>query len=392
MWLGVKKREIVYALFFLLVVTFSCSKPPKEETANDFRLNIQLNSEQIRTFYEEPTGDALFNRAIVCESNGGQVILAPDKQNHQILFYRATGGRAFKKIQLELEGPNGVKQISNFQYKNDTLYVVDSFAYTLVLFNDQGESIRRIKLINPFLPISILPRYFSKSEMIIRDGKVFILGDADVNISDRKSKAESKSLIEVDISSGEIKNHFALPKLLRDDLWMINQHFFSATNINDSIWVYSYDLSDSLYLYTLGSDLPIGKSASSLYHNELKAWGRMDSNSPEAYKYYLANTSYFTVIYDPWRNFIYRLVQHPNESAIVEEDLDKMWDREFSLMVLDMNMHVLSERRFKKDEGILRIPLVDSAGFWMAYSDSETREIEGVVKFIKIDFQDIDEL
>ena len=387
-----KKREIVYALLILLGLISSCSKPHKEEIANDFRLNILLNSEQIRTFYEEPTGDALFNRAIVCESNEGQVILAPDKQNHQILFYRTTGGRAFKRIQLELEGPNGVKQISNFQYKNDTLYVVDAFAYTLVLFNNQGESIQRIKLINPFLPISILPRYFSKSEMIIRNGKVFILGDADVNISDRKSKAESKSLIEVDISTEKVKNYFDLPKLLRDDLWMINQHFFSAANINDSSWVYSYDLSDSLYLYTLGSDLPVGRNAPSLYHNELKSWGRMDSNSPEAYKYYLANTSYFTVIYDPWQNLIYRLVQHPNESAIAEQNLDKMWDREFSLMVLDMNMHVLSERRFKKDEGILRIPLVDSEGLWMAYSDSETREVEGVVKFIKIELQNVNEL
>ena len=379
-------RQLIFWTSCCLFIT-SCANHEPSVKNEVFSHEIIINNDNIRYFNEGVTGDVLFNRAVTSELNSSTIILAPDKQNHQLLFFETSGGGSFKKVQLELEGPNGVRQISNFQFKNDTLYVVDSFAYALVLFDDKGKALKRIKLINPELPVSILPRYFSKSEMVIDNGKVFILGDADVNISDSKSKEKSKSLIEVDVFSGEIKNHFDLPDILKKDLWMINQHFFTAAKIGDSSWVYSYDLSDSLYVYTLGDNSPRAVKATSSYHKPLKVWGKRDSNSPDAYNYYLSNTSYFLVLYDDYRHLIYRLVQHPNERALSEGNLDQMWDREFSLMVLDMDFNILAERLFHSEDNLLRIPIVDEEGLWVAVSDSTTRESEGITKFIQLNLK-----
>lgn len=377
-------RFLIYWSFsYLFIVSCSNHEPNKDDRIFSYKINIV--ADKVRYFNEGETGDVLFNRAVVSELDNSSLILAPDKQSHQILFFEASGGESFKTIQLELEGPNGVKQISNFQFENDTLYVVDSFAYALVLFDGKGKALKRIKLINPELPVAILPRYFSKSEMVIDNGTVFILGDADVNISDSKSKVKSKSLIEVDILSGKIKNHFDLPDILKKDLWMINQHFFTAARISDSSWVYSYDLSDSLYLYTLGDNSPKAFRAASLYHKPLKPWGKRDSNSTDAYRYYLNNTSYFMVLYDEYRQLIYRFVQHPNEKALSDGDINQMWVRDFTLMVLDMDFNILAERLFQSEVNVLRIPIVDEDGLWLAVSDSSTRKSEEITKFIQLD-------
>ena len=366
------------------MLLFSCSseKPLKIEENSKYSIEV---SDVLRKYYYDDQSYPLFGRSKSFITKDTSLIVAPDKKNHAIDFYSSKGGEALMSLELDLEGPEGVSKISNVQFKNDTLFIVDAFAYQLVLFDLKGKVIRRIKLIDPEKPFTILPRYFANSEMNVIGEHVYFIGDADLNVSNKKTYKNSKTLISVDLSNGRISYHFGLPDILTENYWVINQYFFSATNVDPNTWVYAYDLSDSIYIYKLNSREVERVHAPSKFHKELPKWNKKDLNSEDAYKYYLSQTSYYKIVYDPYRKYYYRFVNHPNQSAVLEGNLDDMWIRDYSVMVLDSNFNLLTERVFERDEGISQVEVINEDGFWQPLIESGKRDIEGIKTYVKLE-------
>ncbi|MFY0593376.1 DUF4221 family protein [Roseivirga sp.] len=342
-------------------------------------------SDEVRQYTYDDMSYPIFTRAKTVKIENESIIIAPDKRNHAIDFYKSTGGSAFKTIELTLEGPNSVSQISNFQYSNGLLYIVDAFKYELVIFDSRVQAIQRIKLIDPEKPFSMLPRYFTNSEMTIVKNRVYFIADADLNLSDKKGLKKSRTLLEVNLENGSIQYHFGVPELLLTDHWVINQHFFSATNVDSLTWVYSFDLSDSIFINRIGIDKPKRVYAPSRYAKELQKWNKKDLNSKEAYQYYYQQTSYFKIVFDPFRKYFYRFVHHPNERAILSGDNENLWDQDYSIMVMDKDFKILGERIFRRDK-VPSVEIIDEDGLWLPYLDSAVENREGIKKFVRVDF------
>lgn len=378
-------RIVYFALFFSIYLTMisGCDRRIAEKELAVDLVDIVL-SDDIRQYMYDDISYPTFTRAKTIEIEGESIIIAPDRRNHAIDFYKSKGGGAFRTIELSLEGPNGVSQISNFQYSDDTLFVVDAFKYELVLFDTNGQAIRRIKLIDVEKPFTMLPRYFTGAEMSIINGHVLFIADADLNLSDKYGLKQSKTLLDVTIETGVIEYHFGIPEILLNDHWVINQHFFSATNVDSVTWVYSFDLSDSLFIYRIGIDKPQRVYAPSKYAKELKKWNKRDLNSKEAYQYYYKQTSYYKVVYDPYKKYYYRFVHHPNERAILAGDNENLWDQDYSIMVIDQNFRVLGEKLFERDK-LPSVEIVDMDGLWLPLLDSVVQNSEGVKKFVKVE-------
>lgn len=378
-------RILCFAPFFgiYLTVLSGCTQRKADKELPIDLVDIVM-SDDVRQYMYDDKSYPTFTRAKTIDIEGESIIIAPDRRNHAIDFYKSTGGTAFRSIELALEGPNGVSQISNFQYNVDTLYVVDAFKYELVLIDNNGQVIRRIKLIDAEKPFTMLPRYFTGAEMNIINGHVLFIADADLSLSDKEGLKKSRTLLDVSIETGVIKYHFGVPEILLNDHWVINQHFFSATNVDSVTWVYSFDLSDSLFIYRKGIDTPQRVYAPSKYGKELKKWNKRGLNSKEAYEYYYKQTSYFKVVYDPYRKYFYRFVHHPNERAILAGDKENLWDQDYSIMVIDQNFNVLGEKLFERDK-VPSVEIIDRDGLWLPFLDSLVENNEGVKKFVKVE-------
>ena len=380
-------RSSLYLLFIGVIVSITnCDNSSDFSDSEESVFDLVVNPSQTKTFLYDEESNPVFSFLKNFVDAGEPLVLMPDKRNHTIEFYDAEGGLPIRSIKLDFQGPDGVSQISNFHYHNDSLFVIDAFKYKIVMFDMEGKAIQRYNLFNQELPFTVLPRYFMTSQMAKEGNSLFFIGDPDLNINEKSTYAQARTLVELDLLSGELTYHAPVPNILVDDYWVINQHFFDATKFSSDSWVYSFDLSDSLFIHNTRGGIET-KLARSKYHKSLKRWGKKDLNSEKAYRYYLSQTSYWKVIYNPFQEVFYRFVKHPNENAILEGNLDRMWARDFSIMVLDKGFNVLAERKFEIGEMIGSITILDESGLWLSYTDS-TITTDGVKKYVHLKLQE----
>ena len=372
-----------------MISFWSCDKPEStyQHVSDALSKELKIDPFFIREFLFDSKSYPLFNRAKVIEQNKKEFIIVPDKKGHAIDFYNDEGGYPEKTINLSLEGPNGVSQISNFQVQENRLYILDAFKYELVVLDLNSVVKDRIRLTSSSQNFTILPRYFTRAELNIVKNKAYFIGDADLNLNEKKRYRNSKLLIEVNLNTKEVVYRFEVPNILVEHHWIINQHFHFGTMVNDTTWAFNVDPTDSLYIYTIGTDKYKAYYLPSKYREPLKYWNKKDLNSQNAYKYYYKTSSYLDLIYDKHRELYYRYVEHPNRKGVLENDLDQMMIRYYSLMVIDKDFNLLAETSFDHNSTPL-VPILTKDGLLHPTINELDPTPEGTVRFIRLNLVD----
>jgi len=333
-----KFNKTAFLSFAFLIIGSACSQKgdtksvekdlsDKVEVNFDFQDKIDFNYEIRPNFEFSQTLDS-------------HMVAFVNRYSNSIDIYSIEKGSLEKQIVFPTEGPNGLNRLSNFLIKNDTIYCVDSFKYEVVLFDFNGVALKRIKCLSTDYDFSILPRHFSPSQIHKNENKLYVLGDPDIN-PHSKNYSEGNYMLEIDLTSGNIKQMIAVPEFLTDDRWMVNQYFYKHLYHDDS-WLFSFEISENIFAFNELSEVS-EYFAGSKYGKSFGKWNRKDLNSESAYKYYLSSTTYGQIIYDQKNELYYRTVRLPNSEAINEQNLDKMWTKGLSIIVLDKNLNRIGE-------------------------------------------------
>ncbi|MGW8123877.1 DUF4221 family protein [Roseivirga echinicomitans] len=310
------------------------------------------------------------------------VVLFSNAKQNSIDFFDLETGVKFDSLMLPLNGPNGIQRLGNFIINNDSLFVIDSFRYELLIYSLDGVVLNKIKLRsdNPFE--TLLPRYFTAQEILKEGDKIYITGDPDLNPHDLKNYKKGRYIVEVNLTSEEVKHIGNVPKIFHNDKWMINQYFYRyAVDSERKGWVFSFESSDSVFHYSINGEVKSYYAGTTLEDN-LKPWGKSDMNSQDAYKFYLSHQSYAKIIYDSYNKLYYRFVRHPNLDAVSKGDIDRMWARDFSIVILDESFNWVGETEIN-GKGIGENHLLTKSGVYISYYNNENA-VEGVKKFVKI--------
>lgn len=385
----IKKATVhkVISVFFFAAVTLvnvGCNsgggtEDARETQVQEHKCSFEFEIDDELKFFYHVRPD--FDYSQVVEDSLDYLLVANKKQ-HSIDFFRLDNGRKVDSVMLALQGPNGLPRLSNFLYDSDTLYLVNPFSYELILFNRQGIALKRIR-VKPDEPFdSVLPRYFTPSQMIKRNEFIYVFGDPDLNPLDVKNYSKGKYAYKINIESGKAESVFDIPKVYKDDSWMINQYFYR--NFYDErrdAWLMSFEVDDDIWLYstTRGAIRFDGKSDLS---PAIRKWNRKDVNSKEAYRYYLSNKVYSKIIFDRHHELYYRFVRHPNKQGVIDKDVDAMWDRPFSIVVLDKNMNRIGESMIT-DKRVGEVHISTERGVYLSYFDEET-SIEGEKRYVRL--------
>jgi len=387
LWVGVKSMRNTFGSIFwpfilCCFIFHSCSTGGSENggAINDLgpSIKIELAKDDSLKFYYETKSDFDYSQLY---QDSIPLLVAANKRLNSIDFYRMNNGEKIDSIMLSLDGPNGLPRLNNFLLESDTLFAINSFAYELVLFDLNGIALKRIRVRPPEAYDALLPRYFTRSEILKKGDLIYVFGDPDLNPLDR-SYAKGKYAYEINLRTGESRSVFEVPEIYRRDRWMINQYFYRHLYSQEKDgWLFSFEVDDSIRLYTTGSK-PESYFAGSRLTGPIEKWNRKDVNSKEAYRYYLGNKSYSKLIFDRKHELYYRFVKHPNEQAKMDKDVDAMWFRGFSVVVLDEDLNWVGET-LMKNKSIGEVHISTDSGVYLSYFDVD-KAIEGEKLFYRL--------
>lgn len=390
MWLGMIER-VLFRSTQLIVVAFlvavSCDSV-EEKSLPEFQSKYSIDfdqDDQLEFYYNAKPA---FNFARI-HKDSIDLLLCTNRKQNSIDFYRMDSGFKIDSILLSLEGPNGLPGLNNFLYESDTIYAINAFAYELILFNTEGVALKRIRIKPEKQEESVLPRYFSPMELVKEGDVVYISGDPDLDIRNQESYKRGKYTYEVNIKTGQSRSVFGVPAIYHEDQWMVNQYFYR--NLYDKEkrqWIFSFEVDDSLRVYSINEKVKAFYAGSQL-SGEIEKWNKEDLNSEKAYSYYLRNKVYGKLIYDRKNELYYRFVNHPNQDAIANRDIDRMWNRRYSIVILDKKFNWLGETEIK-DEAYEQGHISTDNGVYLSYF-REKEAIEGVKKYIKMNPVDLNE-
>lgn len=364
-----------------LVFCFSCQEAEQGSEQQELKKVVELSfdlEDQLSFTYEIMSS---FNFSHVYKDSI-EVLVSANKIQNSIDFYRLDNGIKIDSVMLSLEGPNGLPRMGNFLYDSDTIYITNPFSYEVILFDLSGIALKRIRIRPERQNESLLPRYFTPSQIVRKGDFVYLSGDPDLNTLDRDSYKEGKYMYEVNVKTGESRSLFDVPDIYHNDQWMVNQYFYRQVydERRDS-WLFSFEVDDSLKLYDL-NERQQSFFAGSLLSGSIRKWNKKDVNSKEAYRYYLSNKVYGKLVYDKKHDLYYRFVKHPNREAMMNKDVDQMWTRDFSIVVLDKSLKWIGETRVR-DKYIGESHISSEDGVYLAYFKEDSSR-EGEIKYVKL--------
>lgn len=387
MWLGIvsptgslgRRLSLLIALSFAFLS--ACSEKSSIENSDKLnaKVDLTLDFEDGLAFTYEVMPNFNFSHVYM---DSIALLVAANKIQNSIDFHRLDNGLKIDSVVMALEGPNGLPRMGNFLFDSDTIYVTNPFAYELILFDLSGIALKRIRIKPNQANESLLPRYFTPSQIFKKGDFVYLSGDPDLNPRETDSYKKGKYMYEVDIKTGEFRSVFDVPEIYHKDQWMINQYFYRQIyDENRDAWLFSFEVDDSIRLYNL-QDEAESFFAGSMLSGDIRKWNKTDINSQEAYRYYLSNKVYGKVVYDEKNALYYRFVKHPNRDAMMKKDVDQMWMRNFSIVVLDENLSWVGETKLDYEFiGDSHVSTKD--GVYLSYfKEGETEE--GEVKYVKL--------
>lgn len=374
-----------YGFIVLLIGFCSCQSSGNdaqqvtntEKEKDSFRITFDTNQELNFHFTAKPE----FSYAQVYKDSI-DLLVCPNRQQHSIDFYRMDNGVKIDSVLLSLDGPNGIPRIDNFLYKKDTIYAVSTSTFELVLFNIEGETLKRMRIVSNEQNELVRPNAYFPVEVAKVGDLVYVSGDPELNVRDQKSYKTGKYAYEVNIKSEEFRSVFKIATVYHEDQWMINQYFYSNLyNPYVDKWLFSFQVDDSIRVYNTRGRVDAYFAGSS-FSGSIKKWNKDDLNSEKAYSYYLKNKVYDRVIYDKKNRLYYRFVIHPNQDAIANRDINGMWKRRYSIVILNEDFLKVGETMVK-DKAFGQDHISTNDGVYLSYY-IEDEAVEGVKRYVKI--------
>ncbi len=379
-------KSIILILF--LFITLSCTKS-NESTQNiafeeiDDLLVFDLDqfsraNNKMYGFSEESNSFYFFN-----------------EMNRTLYFYNLVSTENTNKIKIEVEGPNGIRDISKiFVQSLDSIFIMSfggasTNAKDIYLINKDGIIVNSFDMFDISkgdpLPQN-LPNH--SNDLVFAKSKIYLPTALGARTTDEKKR----SLLQYDIGTTSKHFHHPLSPLFYEYKWGLKYtEAYGVLNPQKQQYVVSYPFDPNLYVLDITTnEISIVDGRSQRIENS-----PVTTQSSPLY-YFLSNSWYDKMIYDKYRNIYLR--QGIVGSRFGENDAPPIGnnatnypslngdDVKFFVMVFDEEFNLLGEIPHMN---LLNTHFITQKGYYFANFDYEieTKNVEDILVFERVEFE-----
>lgn len=254
--------------FFLLVSVFGCSETKFEFIKYDSPGPLKINK-TYKLELDELSSYEFFNVRLI----GEDTLAVLNSVNYSLDFYDLEKGVMIDRIKIKNSGPEGMPRLYSFIYHNsDSIYVLPQFSLKGgMIINQRGEFVDRLNVGEISLDLGNFVNHTSSGQ-----SPSYIFGNRlyfTVNPLATEYFPDGYTVeYELDLIDGSFKelNFIQKPFVYQGDKMFLNQSL-NRKKPGPNSWLYSWNMSDTLYLYSqksekvevekiyLGKDRPIEK-------------------------------------------------------------------------------------------------------------------------------------
>ncbi|MBT9145662.1 MAG: hypothetical protein DDT42_01537 [candidate division WS2 bacterium] len=168
-----------------------------------------------------------------------------NRRNNSLDIHNLQTGKLSQRITLAQEGEDGVGSISNYLWHNaDSIFVINSYQYSVYLINQEGKVLRRYKLIDGKPgKHSSLPEIFPfELPPVLQEGELYIAAAPDADPSYKDYYQLNTLCIILNLKTGAYRHTYRYPKLYETGFFPHTQRMYDRTYIPEKqIFVYSFN-------------------------------------------------------------------------------------------------------------------------------------------------------
>ncbi len=277
------------------------------------------------------------------EEDGVEYLVTLDHRNPSFIsIYNLKDRKLLKKIPLAYEGPNGVGIPEGLVIVSlDSIFVISPDNYLVSLVDGDGRMLFRHRIIDEGVEYSReggMLRGQSHAPCMIRDEILYCPSFPDRDPF-KNEYYDGSVLMLIDIFNREQVFKYSYPKEYKDDYLVVEMIFFGIAYIDSDV-VFSFSISDSLYIYNLEKDIYVTKYAGSQLSPRAPDKYRGSRDLDERFIYMRNSRMYGRLIYDEYRQKYYRYVYHPLDK---EDCADNTIENPVSIITLNKDLEIINE-------------------------------------------------
>lgn len=302
--------------------------------------------------------DFNFTEFQVINEEGMELLLVMNRVNFSFDFYDLETGEKVKRIDIVKDEKFPIRALYGFFYHNsDSIFLFDQMQLNgISLLNGNGEVItqfspQKVDRTSPQEWMKSLVNHYSRANnMTIYEHGNLYFSDMSLNgflNSDEDMKA-FRPAVRVDLVTNEVSriDQITVPDFYHGKVWPIGLGNYSRIR-QGNLWIYSWSALDSLLIFDNDWNQLKSVYAKSEFAKPLKYSAVSGSPNDIEIREIVTQTTYYSIIYDAYREVYYRFVtigREMDDSDLVDQFPQVKND--FSIIVLDKDFNFLTEKRF----------------------------------------------
>lgn len=349
-----KNHLLLFAITF--VVLISCSKQEADSEKRSYSNNF-TEVGQVKLEIDS-LSDYSFPEFQVIQEDGQEMLLVMNKVNFSFDFYDLASGEKLKRTAIQKDERFPIPALYGFWYHNaDSIFLFRQMLLNgISLINGNGEIVtqynpQKIDRSSPQTMMKSMVNHYSRSTnpTLYENGKLYF-SDMTLNgfLSSAEAMEEFRPAVEVDLISNEvnISDQIRIPDFYKGKTWQTYWGGFSRIK-NDNLLIYSWAVMDSMLIYDQNMESIKSVYAKSEFAKPIKSSSDANSTVEEQLRERITNTAYSYIFYDKYREVYYRFVTigRTIDESYLEDQFPHL-KNDFSIVVLDRDFNVLTEKRF----------------------------------------------
>jgi len=349
-----KKINIIFILPFIFVF-WHCSNNKSSnvdlglefanimEPNNIISISIPLNKE---TQYIFQSG------TIITNNNGEEEFWGLDAGNNSIIIFDLTSKTISRRIQIPKSGPMGIENILNFHVNSpDSIFIIpantgkifliDSSANIINQWNYQSLTLpsgENLSINFPFPIAEFGSNFFyqkNRNNLII---PLWLRGSGDFY--------RVPPIISYNLNSNKIVGNFGeYPENYIGNQVSIKDHF-NIINLNNGEVIVSFEESHYIQKYSSNGEYLGEFLAKSDFVDKFTLFNKLPDDQIIK-NYWLENSFYIGLLYDPYKDLIYRIVYHGQPFKSSDGRFNKMPMADWSIIILTPIGDLIGEIKFE---------------------------------------------
>lgn len=313
----------------------------------------------------------------VCEDPSKKELLYFLGKENSILVYDLSEEELVTEIKLQKDGPDAVGIATGFRvYAKDSILVTPKFSQNLFFINETGRKIHTISYRDDKLKTSTT-RCNHAVSIFSKDHQVYIpqYMEGNWNYMSIKEFEEYRNTLEIDCNTHTSKRvGLGLP--FHSSEYRTKSQDYSVTEFGNE-YMYSFNGSDSIFIT---KDFKVFKSllcASGNVTRPLATFLGTD-DMQEMMKKQVQSCSYANLVWDPYREVIYRFYQIGVKNI---KNSDNIFDlrnfpQSFGIMVLDKDLNVIADQIMPSNKYFFNNYFVAKEGLYLSINHPSNQKMD----------------